>query len=80
MPDESRRPSATVTVEVDGELLDRARALGVDPAGVLRDGLSRAVRDADARAPGEPSIDEVMDALDAFHAEHGCLADLHRRF
>lgn len=79
MPDDSRRPSASVTVEVDEALLDRARALGVDPAGVLRDGLSRAVRDAEARAPGEPSIDEVIDALNEFHAKHGCLADRYRR-
>jgi post-segregation antitoxin (ccd killing protein) len=79
MPDDSRRPPATVTVEVDGELLDRARALGVDPAGLLRDGLSRAVRDAETRAPREPSTDEVVDALNEFHAKHGSLADFHRR-
>lgn len=79
MTDTARRRKRAANLSVDGQLLERAKRLGLNVSRVLEDGLTRAIREREAHE----WLRRNRAALEAYNRQvekHGVFSDGLRAF
>ncbi|ELX3405749.1 type II toxin-antitoxin system CcdA family antitoxin [Salmonella enterica] len=75
----TQRSTQSVTMTVERALLSRAREAGINLSATLTAALDAELRQYEAKKWQEEN-NEVLEALNRFHDEHGCFSDEYRTF